>query len=393
MPLLKKFRQDWSVLVLVGIGAYLLFAFISISIAQIFLAVALVGWLGFHIGLKRKISFPGFFPPLLVYVGLSLLVSLFSVNPSLSFLDARKMLLFLIVPIVYTGFVSLKDLVAVNRVLLVSFAVTCIYSFYYYFFKSSSGERITGFMGHWMTQAGLLLLFCSLAAALFLFKKKNIRFVWGGTFVLALPLILLTLTRNSWVGLFAAGVALVLLWKPKALLLVPVLAALFFLVSPGYIKDRALSTFDLRDQTNRQRFEYWAAGLKIIGDYPLRGTGPNTVDMVFQQPKYGLSDVARDNVHLHNNLLQIGAERGLFTLTAWLVFIIWLFVDLLKLLKRRDDPVFPYAAGAMAALVGLFFAGLFEYNFGDSEVVVLLLYISSVPFALKRIEKESSLKG
>ena len=168
---------------------------------------------------------------------------------------------------------------------------------------------------------------------------------------------------------------------------------LFFLVSPSYIKDRAISTFDLKDQTNRQRFEYWAAGLKIIGDYPLHGTGPNTVDMVFQQTRYGLSDIARDNVHLHNNFLQIGAERGLFTLAAWLVFVLWLFVDLVKLVKRRDSPVFPYAAGALAALVGLFFAGLFEYNFGDSEVVVLLLYISTLPFALKRLEEESFSKG
>ncbi|MBU1338962.1 MAG: O-antigen ligase family protein, partial [Acidobacteria bacterium] len=213
---------------------------------------------------------------------------------------------------------------------------------------------------------------------------------WGGAFILGLPLILLTLTRNSWVGLFAAGVVIVLLWKPKALLLVPVLAALFFLVSPGYIKDRVISTFDLKNPTNKQRFEYWSAGLKIIRDFPLRGTGPDTVEMVFQHPKYGLSEIARSNVHLHNNVLQIAAERGLFTLTAWLVFVIWLCVDLLRLLKRRDGPVFPYAAGALAALVGLFSAGLFEYNFGDSEVVVLFLYIATVPFALKRMEEESS---
>jgi len=48
------------------------------------------------------------------------------------------------------------------------------------------------------------------------------------------------------------------------------------------------------------------------------------------------------------------------------------------------------AAGALAALVGLFSAGLFEYNFGDSEVVVLFLYLTTVPFALKRLEEESS---
>jgi len=37
---------------------------------------------------------------------------------------------------------------------------------------------------------------------------------------------------------------------------------------------------------------------------------------------------------------------------------------------------------AIAALTGFLVAGFMEYNFGDSEVLLLLLFIVSVPFGV-----------
>ncbi|MFQ5722160.1 MAG: O-antigen ligase family protein, partial [Candidatus Aminicenantales bacterium] len=113
----------------------------------------------------------------------------------------------------------------------------------------------------------------------------------------------------------------------------------------------------------------------------------DTVDMVFQNPKYGLSEEAKRNVHLHNNLTQIAAERGLLTLTAWLAFIIWSFISLLKLAKNKDPSLLPLAAAGVAVLLGLWAAGLFEYNFADSEITTLFLYIITIPFTLAQIKK------
>ena len=130
------------------------------------------------------------------------------------------------------------------------------------------------------------------------------------------------------------------------------------------------------------------AGVKIIGDFPLFGTGPNTVEMVFQNPKYGLSEVAKNNVHLHNNILQTGAERGIPTLLAWLTFMVWVFCSLLKLLKNKDPTLRPFTVAALGALFALFTAGLFEYNFADSEITALFLYLITIPFSLARIQEK-----
>jgi O-antigen ligase len=196
--------------------------------------------------------------------------------------------------------------------------------------------------------------------------------------------LVLTLTRSAWIGLAFAAAVVLAFYKPKSLILIPVAITLFFILSPEHVKRRALSIFSKRHYSNTQRIEYFQAGIQIIKEKPLWGTGPCTVDMVFQNPKYKLSEVAKRNVHLHNNIIQIGAERGIPALLAWLTFIGWAALSLLQLLREKDPAVRPVAVGALAALVGLFVAGFFEYNFGDSEITVLFLSLITLPFALTK---------
>ncbi len=383
-------QKKWTLSLLLSlfIAFYLLFSMVSISLSQIFLFLCFLFWLVLLIRRKQKPAFPSFFWPLLVYSLLSLISSFLSVNPEMSLKDSRELLLFLIVPIVYMGFLSQKHLLTANSALLASASLSLIYSFYYFVFLAYPGERITGFMGHYMTQAGLLLLFSSMALSMLLFLPEKIRFFWGLGFFLSLFALTLTLTRSAWIGIIIAVCIILFLYRPKTLIIIPLALSLFFLLSPQHIKKRALSTVSLRTESNKQRIEYFKAGVNIIKDFPLFGTGPDTVDMVFQNPKYRLSELAKRNVHLHNNITQIAAERGIPTLVAWLTFIVWTFISLLKLRKRKDPLLYPFTAAALAAILGLVSAGLFEYNFADSEITTLFLYMMTVPFALDRIQRK-----
>jgi hypothetical protein len=42
------------------------------------------------------------------------------------------------------------------------------------------------------------------------------------------------------------------------------------------------------------------------------------------------------------------------------------------------------AAGALGVLVSGLVAGLFEYNFGDSEYLMFFLFVMAIPFLLER---------
>jgi len=362
----------------------LLFSFVSISCTQALLGLAFVVWLA---GLVRKDwtgTVPAFFWPLVGYAVWSLLAAALSVNPAMSFLDSRDLLIFLIIPMITLGLSAVADVRLAARAVLVSATAGSLYGLGHFLLRAAPGERSTGFMGHYMTQGGLLLLFGALAVPFVLFLKTRERFVWGGAFVVSAVALTLTYTRSAWVGLGVVLVFLLLLYKPKALVLLPVLAALAFVASPPSIRYRVKSIFNPNAYSNHLRIEYFKAGIQIIKDFPLHGTGPDTVDLVFQNAKYGLSEDAKKNVHLHNNLTQIAAERGLPALLAWLLFMSMAFVSSFRLCRDKSSPLFPYAAAAAASVLAVFFAGLFEYNFGDSEIQTLFLALLSLPFASGR---------
>ncbi len=271
---------------------YLLFSMISISISQVLLSISLLCWLILLLTKKQKFLVPPFFWAMAVYCILSLISSFLSVNPEVSLKDCRELLLFLIIPMVYTGFSREKEIKNASLALLASGYITILCSIFYFIFKASPGERVAGFMGHYMTQAGLLLLFSTMALSMLLFYRNRVRFLWGLGFLLSTIALIFTLTRCAWIGIIVASLVLLFLYKPKALIIIPLAVGLIFLLSPKNVKKRALSTFSLNGYSNTQRIEYLHAGIKIIKDFPLFGTGPDTVDMVFQNPKYGLSEEA-----------------------------------------------------------------------------------------------------
>ena len=67
---------------------------------------------------------------------------------------------------------------------------------------------------------------------------------------------------------------------------------------------------------------------------------------------------------------------------VWLWFIGGVVVALAKQLR---EPRLQYlAAAGLAAVVSMLAAGMFEYNFGDSEFLMLFLILVTLPFAAAR---------
>ncbi len=104
------------------------------------------------------------------------------------------------------------------------------------------------------------------------------------------------------------------------------------------------------------------------------------------QPLYaeyrGPDAINKVNPHLHNNFLQIAAERGLPALAIWIWFIVALIRDLWRRFKSGEERFL--AAAGLASVAALLTGGLFEYNFGDSEVLMLFLIVSTLPAAAER---------
>jgi len=103
-------------------------------------------------------------------------------------------------------------------------------------------------------------------------------------------------------------------------------------------------------------------------------------------------------LHMHNNFLQIAAERGIPGLVLWLWFMLNLGWEAFRVFvstsgKANNDSGDPRAASSFVAAaaiggwIALLAAGMFEYNFGDSEILTLFLFMMSAPFALKKSDE------
>jgi O-antigen ligase len=236
-------------------------------------------------------------------------------------------------------------------------------------------HRITGPVTHVMTFSGLLLPISLLVIILGFHMRKWWMAIPASIVTLTL---LLTFTRSIWLGWICAMFAVLVFTRPRMLAWAAPALVLFITFMPLSLFGRMVSIFDTRLESNLDRIRMAEAGVEIIRDYPLFGVGPANVKEIY--PLYRRHDAPRFRIpHLHNTVLQIWAERGILGLAAYLLLLA-LFVR--QCVRAWNGPARAFAQAGVAIAVGLAVAGLFEFNFGDTEVFYIMLDLMALIVAM-----------
>jgi O-antigen ligase len=350
---------------------------LSIAAADILLTIAAVLWVGLLIRNHERVDVPPMFWPLAAYGAATLVAAFFSIDPRTSLIDSKQLVLLIIVPLTYRLFRGPRALLAVDVIITIG-ALSATWGIVQYLILNFDhlGRRPAGALGHYMTYSGLLMLVACAAVSRIMFAKHHR--AWAALVLPALVLALLfTFTRSAWVGA-CVGIGLLFLLRDFRLLaLLPVAFGAFLAFAPSELTTRLYSTFSLTDPSNVDRVAMMKSGFRIIKDDPLTGVGPNMIIEVY--PHYrDKTAVNQLNPHLHNVPLQIAAERGLPALAVW----IWFIATLVRDFLRRRTSAWPSLSNAgLAAIGAMLAAGLFEYNFGDSEFLMLFLVLVTLPYA------------
>lgn len=341
-----------------------------------------VGWVALSArnGLARKLAAP--LPALaLLFAFLVLASAVFSEDPSRSLKALPELFLFLLPAIV----MDLVDRSSKARTVFFALAASGVALALIGFGQYTRGgddihNRIRATLSHYMTFSGLMIVAGCILLGFLLEERGRRR--WLGLFCL-LPFgaLLLSFTRNAYVGTLVAVLAYFALRRPRGLLLLVPTLVLVFLLAPAQIRTRIASIADPADETNRDRVAMARAGLRMIADHPIFGLGPEMVKPYYML--YRDDEAPRWRVpHLHNNFLQIAAASGLFAVGAYLAILVLFFARVVFLLRRERDPERRALwAGAFLTVAALTIAGLFEYNFGDTEVLIPMLFMLAVPFS------------
>lgn len=385
---------------------------LSVAATQAFLAAATLAYLIHLFRNRPAVSFPPVNLPLLLYCLATVNSIPWADHPAAGWPVVRKLVLFLILLLsvnlvssarhlgaLFRGLflvAALAGLVATAQFVIQYHSVRHLHPDRVYYYMTLT--RIHGFMGHWMNFGGQqMLLFSALLAFLLLSASVARGFPAGqdgkakGLYWLVMAIVgtslVLNFTRGVWLGCFLATLYILARWKPRTLWAIPVLLVGAYLAAPSLIRHRVSLAFHPReDPALAIRLEMWGAGLRMVREHPWVGVGPGNIPLVYAQylppgttPMVGYHD------HLHDNFLQLAAERGLPCLIAWLWFMLALGGQILRIRRRLSSQRW-VADAALAAWLAFLAEGFFEFNFGTSPVLMVFLFVMSTPFIAEHLE-------
>jgi len=377
VPILDKLIQF-------SLYTFVIFCTLSISVTQISFAIGVLAWLTkVHLTHTwNKIYRTSVGLPILCFCLASILAVITSVDYAASLSHLKKIFQFAILFWVANTVTNEKQKDLLIKLLIISGVIAAIIGFSQAWSTAVTLQtRVAGTMSVYMTFAGILMLVGLIASGRYLFNDTKEKWVMVATGIIIFCL-LLTLTRQAWLGFFVGFLVLIIFYNKKYLLAIPFAIIGLLLFAPESIKDRMLSLIDLSDWTFQARIFLWQGGLEIFKDHPITGCGFKCVDVLHTQYPDPSGYIARHR-GMHNNIIQLLVDTGILGLATWLSIWAYYFLAIYKQLNKKiiNSVTKGLVIGSLAAVISFLVGGMFETNFYDSEVVMLLYFIMGLAIA------------
>jgi len=293
--------------------------------------------------------------------------------------------------------VKIKDKDTLNKILisiLTVFTLISIYEiilygidFYGKMSNTNIGEiRLSTFSYFITTGEMKMLLFISLFPLLFV---KDKIFIPKKYLITSLSIVFismyLTQTRNVILSVLICLIIFGIVINRKFLIYLTVFVVIFLAIIPSQFRERLASIVDPKHPSNELRLIMWDIGWKMFIDHPITGVGDNDITQVYKM--YKNPERFGEGAHLHSNYMMVLATKGIFGLIFYIALFITLFLKHFKYFKKEEIKEKKYLIlGCILAMISFHISGIFEWNYGDWEILTLLLFIISIPFVLAKLK-------
>ena len=121
------------------------------------------------------------------------------------------------------------------------------------------------------------------------------------------------------------------------------------------IREHLIATYKLKDMSNGERVYRWVAGIRMIGDYWMTGSGPST--FVSEYKNYTIPSFRtyvsknEDRSTVHNYFLLLIIEQGVIGLLLFLILLGALFWYIQKIYNRTTDYFWKVCMAATGAIL------------------------------------------
>lgn len=296
--------------------------------------------------------------PIVAFLGISVISTIFSRNPGVSlrglynfyFWGLAAIMGYILLYIIISTVLEDKDGEDMITAILLGSVAVILYGFVQrqgmdiLEWAASPRHRIWSTLGNPNFLGAYLVMVIPLALSRFLNKnqKEEVRVVLFLLIAALFAVLSFTLSRASWLAIiigsfiWAVGLGRKMLkrklgWMSALAVVVVFFGVLFVLPYRGptgeqAVVERAASTLDVNEASNRVRVAGWEVALRIAKRRPLLGTGLDTFKEAFlQEMGQDFEPIAGKNIipfYAHNEFLQVASTTGLIGLAVY----IWLWV-------------------------------------------------------------------
>ena len=360
----------------------ILFAFtlpLSIAVSETVFVLALIAWVAKMI-VEKKVRWEKtpLDIPVLIFVAIAFLSSFWGINVRNSLIGFRTYGLVLIIYLLLNNISKCDRIKILVRALIIGASIMSVLTI-----AECITSDINPVLAGSMSEAGQLLITIGITTAILLYREeRKIKLLLLAALLLMLTAEILNFKRGSWLALMF--VLAIQGWiKSKKMILPVVFAAIaiFILYQPA--RDRLLNLRDEFSPVHGGRVAMWAVFPSILRDHPM-GVGIDNVGTIMYEYN---PEIEKGHAHLHNTPIQIAVEVGILGLAA---FLWWMtvFAKVSYATFRRVNKPYEKALmlGIFSAFTGFLINSLVEFNFGDSEVVMVIYFIMGLTLIVRRAE-------
>jgi O-antigen ligase len=130
----------------------------------------------------------------------------------------------------------------------------------------------------------------------------------------------------------------------------------------------------------------WDVGVQMFFEHPLTGVADSHIKEVYKLYKTPESEA--EGSHLHNNFIMILATTGIFGFLSYIGMLLSIFIFQVKAYLKEKESEIDKALlfGSILVMISFNFAGLFEWCFGDHEVMTVFFFLISIPFIIYKLK-------
>lgn len=327
---------------------------------------------------------------ILLYIFSEIFSRFFAVYPEGAFSNLKRLLLFLIF---YVSIIEIIDHKTLYKILFLNICIlSAISMFELVLYAFKFGELITkmsfseiriDYFNYPLTTAEIKMI-SLLSVFPLLFIKDKFFITKKYLLLILLPVffsMLLTQSRNVLIATFICFIITgVILSKKFLLSMILILIVSSFILPSSYI-ERVKSIADYNHPSNASRLYMWEVGWEMFKDHPLTGIADSHIREIYET--YKKPEFQGEGVHLHNNFIMILATTGIFGFISYIIMFILIFFKQIIFYKKESYNIDKLLIlGSILVMISFQISGIFEWSFGDHEVMTVFFFLISVPFVL-----------